>query len=366
MEPVWLLDPYGDWSAKEGVPVYEGLAVQLRDLATQPWARTGVNGALIHLEARGDFLNAMLLEIPPAGQTNPLRHLYEEVTYVVEGRGSTKFVAPSGERRSFEWGPGSLFAIPLNVEHRHFNGSGKSSALMVSVTTLPLMMNLFRSEDFIFNNQSNFPERLGTRDHFEGEGTFIPVREHRNMWETNFVPDLLSFEHMTKSPSRGTGSLNIMFILAEGTMHAHMSEIAPGSYKKGHRHPPDFHIVQLSGSGYSLYWRAGDEDFRRVDWKNGLMHAPPDQMYHQHFNTGPEPARYLAMALGSQRYPFTNAKRQVTLRDYRVKVNDWQIEYENEDPRIPRMFAEELASHGVSPRPDFVPLAALRDSTPSA
>jgi quercetin dioxygenase-like cupin family protein len=360
MEPIWLVDPYRDWSIKEDIPIHEGLAVDPMSLDTRPWARLGVNGAFIHLDARGDFLSAYLVDLPPAAETTPIRHLYEQVTYVLDGAGSTEITVPGGGRRSFEWGRGSLFAIPLNVGYRHFNSSGRSSAKLVSVTNLPLVVNLFRNEEFIFHNDYVFPERLGERGYFEGEGTFIPVREHRNMWETNFVPDLLSFQHMTESPSRGTGSLNIMFILADGTMHAHMSQVAPGSYKKGHRHPPDFHIFQLSGTGYSLYWNQGDRDFRRIDWTYGLMHAPPDQMYHQHFNTGREPARYLAIALGSQRYPFTMAKRLVTMRDYREKVHDWQIEYEQEDPRIPRMFLDELRKGGVSPRPDFAPLVGLR------
>ena len=54
----------------------------------------------------------------------PQRHLYEEVVYVSEGDGSTQIELPNGEKRSFEWGPTSLFAIPLNATYRHFNGSG--------------------------------------------------------------------------------------------------------------------------------------------------------------------------------------------------------------------------------------------------
>ena len=348
-EPIWLVDPYGDWAKREAIPLYTGLAADLHEITTAPWPRVGARGALVHLDARGDFLDAQVVDLRPGSETAPLRHLYEEVTYVLEGSGNTEIVDPSGDRRSFEWGRGSLFAIPLNVEYRHFNGSGSKDARLVSVTTLPLSMNLFRNERFIFENDFAFPERFGSREYFEGEGTFIPVREHRNMWETNFVPDLLSFSHMTESPGRGTGSLNIMFILAEGTMHAHMSEVAPGTYKKAHRHPPDFHIIQLSGTGYSLYWNEGDAEYRRVDWNYGLMHAPPDQMYHQHFNTGRTPARYLAMALGSLRYPFTMAKRLVTMRDYSQRGRGWQIEYEDEDPRIRNMFdaAVEQAGSGT-------------------
>lgn len=51
------------------------------------------------------------------------------------------------------------------------------------------------------------------------------------------------------------------------------------------------------------------EDFVRIDWRGGCMFAPPDQMFHQHFNTGTEPTRYMATALGNSRYPFTARNR---------------------------------------------------------
>ena len=41
--------------------------------------------------------------------------------------------SPSGERHSFEWQTGSLFAIPLNASYRHYNGSGAEPARFVAV-----------------------------------------------------------------------------------------------------------------------------------------------------------------------------------------------------------------------------------------
>ena len=87
----------------------------------------------------------------------------------------------------------------------------------------------------------------------------------------------------------------------------------------------------------------------RVDWRHGVVFAPPDQMFHQHFNTAPDPARYLAVAFGGLRYPFTQAKRNVfNGMDVSVQDGGCQIEYADQDPRIHRIFLEELGKRGVA------------------
>jgi hypothetical protein len=79
--------------------------------------------------------------------------------------------------------------------------------------------------------------------------------------------------------------------------------------------------------------------------------APPDQMFHQHFNTSPDPARYLAVAFGGLRYPFTEAKRHVFRgMDVKVQEGGCQIEYEDQDRRIHGIYLEELRKHGVTSR----------------
>ena len=73
-------------------------------------------------------------------------------------------------------------------------------------------------------------------------------------------------------------------------------------------------------------------------------------MFHQHFNTSPEPARYLAIAFGGLRYPFTDAKRSMWMRDSRDKKAKFQIDYRNQDPRIHEMYVAELKKNGVELR----------------
>jgi oxalate decarboxylase/phosphoglucose isomerase-like protein (cupin superfamily) len=305
-----------------------------------------------------------LLDIAPGKSTTPQRHLYEEVVYVLEGSGSTQIELADGSRRSFEWGEKGLFAIPLNAKHRHFNGSGTERALLVTTTNLPMMMNVFHNERFVFDTEFDFSERAGKKEYFSGDGDLITVRPGNHMWETNFVPDLAAIE-LKSWGDRGAGGTNIMFVLADGTMHAHISEMPVGTYKKGHRHGPSFHVMCVVGQGYSLLWYEHDKDFRRIDWKHGMVLVPADRQFHQHFNTGPEPARYLATAVGGLRYPTTQANRISLLGaggddlpavSKSVKEGGDQIEYEDQDPRIHRIWLEDMRKHGAPPKMEkFVP-----------
>jgi hypothetical protein len=155
---------------------------------------------------------------------------------------STTIEAPDGRRHSFEWGPRSLFAIPLNTRYRLFNASGSEKARLVSTTSLPAVLNMFHDEDFVFGNGWDFAARLGSAKYFSGEGDFTPIRPGNHLWETNFVPDLAAIE-LQPWGDRGAGGSNIMFMLADGTMHAHIFEMPVGTYKKAHRHAADFHVM---------------------------------------------------------------------------------------------------------------------------
>ena len=345
--PKLLLDPYLAWIEREGVSVTEDFGIDLLKIPTTPWPRMGVDGAVAHLKGRGDFISMFVFDMAPGSKTSPQKHLYEEVVYVLSGHGSTVIEISDGQRHSFEWGPKSLFALPLNCRHQHFNSSGLERARLCSTNSLPMMLNLFHNEAFVFSNSFEFMDRQGAPGFFAGEGNYIPVRPGRNMWETNFVPDLAGFE-LKSWDQRGAGGSNMMFVLAEGTMHAHCSQMPVGTYKKGHRHGADFHVFAVSGHGYSLLWYEGEADMVRVDWQHGVVFAPPDQMCHQHFNTAPDPARYLAIAMGSLRYPFLEEKKRVFLgADVNVKDGGCQIEYGNQDPRIHKIYLEELAKYGV-------------------
>jgi quercetin dioxygenase-like cupin family protein len=151
-ETPFLVDPYLAWARSEGVPVYQDFGFDLLGLDLQPWARMDARGAYAHALGRGDFVNMYVCEIAPGRQTSPQQHLFEEVVYVLSGRGSTTVELPGRDDVSFEWQTGSVFALPLNARYRHFNGSGREATRFVSTTNLPLVMNVFRNEEFIWHN----------------------------------------------------------------------------------------------------------------------------------------------------------------------------------------------------------------------
>jgi hypothetical protein len=120
-----------------------------------------------------------------------------------------------------------------------------------------------------------------------------------------------------------------------------------GTYKKAHAHNPGAHVIILSGEGYSLMWHDGEEP-HRYDWQIGTLIVPPNAVFHQHFNTGPNPARYLAFKAPN---PDRNSQGVPTAWISR-KLGGTQIDYADETPAVRSMFSEALAKHGLKPNMD--------------
>jgi gentisate 1,2-dioxygenase len=359
-EVMQKVNAYEMFQQQEGIPVVRGFAVgDLRTVDVQPWARRGVLGTYVNLDGTGGTNDAYVLEIPPGKATEPCHQLFEEMIYVLDGAGSTQIWYDDNKKVSFEWQKGSLFATPLNATHRHFNGRGDKPARFLAVTNAPVVMNLFHNVDFVFNNDHAFQDRVGDDRYFRGEGEFRAVKPGRHQWETNFVADLTSFK-LPEWKERGAGgtSTNVQFTLASSTMHAHISEFGVGTYKKAHRHDAGAHIICVTGYGYSLLWREGEDPVStvRVDWKPGTLYAPPDgPTYHQHFNTAPVPSRYFVMSFGGARYFVSNARKaSYQNMDKSVAEGGNQIEYEDEDPRILAQYERECSTGVTSRMRDIV------------
>jgi mannose-6-phosphate isomerase-like protein (cupin superfamily) len=286
-----------------------------------------------------------LLEIPPGGATTPDRHMFEALVYVVTGSGSASVWYAEDHKQTFEWAPGSLFAIPLNAHYRFFNSSGLRPARLAIVTNAPTIMNLFHNDEFIFDNPFVFSDRFTSESgYFDGDGK-LWKRARTHIWETNFVRDVRTIELHSWS-ARGANGRNVLFELAHNSTSAHVSEFPVGTYKKAHRHGPGAHVIILSGTGFSTLWRE-DEEPIRCDWKPNSVVVPPNNWFHQHFNTGAQPASYLALKFQGRRYSL-NEQTQNGLEktDVSVKLGGHQLEYEDEDLLVHQTFEAELAANG--------------------
>jgi len=336
--------PYNRWVTSQGLDIISAHYIpDLREVELKPWARRGGRGVYINHEASRTSNDCYVCEIPPGGELAPQRQLYEEMIYVLDGNGSCSVWNDAGAKLTFEWGKGSLFAIPLNAHHQFFNGSGQKPARFVAVTNSPGIINLYEDPEFVFNTPFDFKNR------FNGESDYFANRGEQKglLLDTNFVADAINLP-LISAKERGAGGGHIRFNLAKGSMNCHISQFPTETYKKGHAHGPGAHVIIMKGEGYSLMWPEGEEP-KRYDWKEGAMVVPPNLWFHQHFNTGTTPGRYLAFK-----------HEVVSIRNAQGVPKAWiskrlggdQIDYADENPIVRTMFAEELAKKGMTPKMD--------------
>lgn len=355
--PRWNQIYFEDWVAREGLDLIRGYGVP--DVYTVPlkyWARTGGYAVQIQLDGTGEMNGAYVCEIPPGKQLEPQKHLYEELIYVLGGRGSTTVWCEGRPKNSFEWQKGSLFAIPLNAWHQHFNLSGDEPVRYVAVTTAPIMMNLIRDDDFIFNNSAVFPRIYDSRgDYFSTNyrtEVFTGWDRPTDIIFTNFVADINAIPF--HESNRGVGTQGASFEVGEGVLGSHTLQLPGGRFTNVHRHGPGAHVLWLKGEGYTLMWGDGGEKVQEF-WGPGTMLVPPSWWWHQHAVVSAEPAQYLALKLSSKRNK-VNRLSEGTMRSTRnggsmLLLEDFPPELMEE---VTRIFVAECEKRGT--QPDLQPI----------
>lgn len=359
--PIHRETTYERWIKEQGLPTVAGHGVESAlDLPRASWPRLGGKGTFIKFQGMEGVTGMYTCEIAPGGALNPEKHLYEEIIYVLQGRGSTEVCNPGSEKKSFfEWQAGSLFAIPINTSHRMFNGSGSESAVFLGFTNAPLIFDVFHNPDFVLGDNYVFDDRFdGRADYFAtSDNRTVEPLEKMCLWQTNFVPNVRGaiLDSMDK---KGAGVQLTQLEMGDGILVGHITEWPVGRYHKAHHHGAGAVLVIVKSVGFSLMWpeeygirpyEAGHADkVVKIDWREGSVFGPPAGWYHQHFDTGPEPARQLALRYGTRRVG-------VEFRDIQNKegmfvstrLGGTLIEYEDEDPEIRRLFAAECAKNGV-------------------
>ena len=369
--------PYERWIESLGVPIYKSYFVDdVRTLELGIWKERGCKAAFLQLSGQEGIAGAYVTEIQPGETLPPFKLAIDDQVYVAQGRGITAIWAgdPStgsgqaAKRLSFEWGKRSMFLLPANTTYQLSNTSGSEPVRLLHANGLPTAMAAIADPGFYVNNPYvNLSILYGDEADFYSEAKVFErqgvVGGQRKVWTGNFFPDLLAWDKLDAYRERGAGG-SVVFLVFPRSLHAshshpsHMSVFPAGTYKKAHRHGPGVVIIIPGGEGFSFMWKEGEEKVL-VPWHEGSVFVPPNRWFHQHFNVGERPARYLAihpptgMPVGADHFDGMVAVGEEILDPERD-----QIEYPKEDRVIRETFERELAKRGLK---SLMPDGAYRD-----
>jgi mannose-6-phosphate isomerase-like protein (cupin superfamily) len=330
----------------------------VRSLALRPWKRLGCDGAYLQLRGLEGITGVYVGRLAPGAVTEPERHLYEKIIYVLSGEGVAEIQQRDRVPQNLQWHAGSLFSPPMNTLHRLMN-YGSEPALFLAITTAPMALDHYHNEEFVFNSDFSFTDRYdGELRYFDAiNERYLATNNRQWIWETNFIPDARRAQ-IDAQEQKGAGVNITQFEISDNTLIGHLAEWPVGRYHKAHFHGGGAVLVILRSEGYSLMWpnhlgtRPYENGFGdqvvRVDWAPGSVFSPPTNWFHQHFNTGPEPALQLALRCGSQKYPLGIRVGAIRAGVYTsVKQGGTLIEYDDEDPAIRPAYEAGLAKRGI-------------------
>ena len=350
------------WRSKI-VPIHRGAIgfYDIRDLTLASWQRMGARGAFIELNGCGGLQGMYVIEVPGAGAITPEKHLYEEVFYVLEGRGTTEVWGGDGdEPPRLRVGTSSVFTAPLNTWHRIVNATNEPALILVA-TNAPPVMELYDDLDFVFGAPHVFSNRYdGRTDYFEAwKELGIDEVTGRAINAGAIVPDVVTCEvpHSVVTRRRASTLLHSPWwkrlprtrggvpgravfedacprgwpgpgLSSRAGLHSHVAEVGRHDPVGGRQGPPG----SATGlqAGWSCVSRPGG-----ADW------------FHAHFATTKEPFRVMAWLGGYPRRVGLPGS-EVVSRNIDIKEGGNTIEYRDEDPQIRKMFQEQLAKEGAA------------------
>jgi oxalate decarboxylase/phosphoglucose isomerase-like protein (cupin superfamily) len=337
------------WMDSLGLPLYTGFYIEdLRELRLGRWQARGCDAAFVQLEGTQGITETRVTEVPARGVLPPVRLAFDEVVYVVQGRGATTVWRSEGDKKSFEWSENSMFLLPRHHFHQFSNTSGSQQARLLHYNYFPLLLSASPDPDaFITTHRGDAAEPLESVDleALYAEPSLKQIasedvswKRRGSVWIGSFFPDMSAWDKLTETRNRGAGGRSVAMEFPGSEISCHMSMFPARTYKKAHRHGPGRAIVIPAGEGYSVMWEEG-KDKVVAPWKPGSLITPPNKWFHQHFNVGEKPARYLAFHPPLQ-FDGHAEKVEDRARD--------QIEYVDEDTAVRSLFEKELSERGLT------------------
>ncbi|MBM2811126.1 MAG: hypothetical protein HW416_1885 [Chloroflexi bacterium] len=358
------VSPYDQWIETVGIPIHRGFYIpDLRTMELGPWAERECNAAFIQLAGQEGVSELRASEIAPGKTLPALRFALDEVVYVAEGRGLTTLLDASGKpSKVFEWGRHSLFLLPRNQAYQLANTQGAQRVRLLHCNYLPYVAPITGDVAFFFNNPYVGRDAADDTEDFYSEAKLIdPPTDGRRargaFWRGNFFPSMLDWDKLTPSKRRGASAKSVAIHFAHSPMSCHMTYFPPLRHKTAHWHGAGYVIVVLTGEGFSLMWPEGQEpegpeknEKQTIEWHEGSVFVPPTRWWHQHFNVGAAPARYLALHPPASVIAVGEMVEDSPLAVGYRQVNYPQIAYTDQEPWIRERFEADLAKRGLESR----------------
>jgi quercetin dioxygenase-like cupin family protein len=132
---------------------------------------------------------------------------------------------------------------------------------------------------------------------------------------TGLIARQLATHELAPRPKRNSRAVAFDELAGNTTLGIHLSEIAAGGDKIGHRHVDEAVIYIVTGHGWSELRQDDSKPMQRVEWEPGDLLSIPVNAWHQHFNHSAEATsrqlafkntRLLRRLFGSREFVYAN------------------------------------------------------------
>lgn len=193
--------------AQNGKPVWKSaLRPETVQLKTVPVKFDKEYGAAIARFGKGEYgegrlrqMDAVLVELPPGGKLAPHKHLYEEMIYVVTGKGYTEMWLPgTTAKKRYNWNESDVLSPSLNAWHETTNLSTTEPARLLVINSAPLLARMFGTSDLAFSSDYVFKDRWekGLREpkYLERPGRNGGKVDHSLMFIGHYIPNMIGIK----------------------------------------------------------------------------------------------------------------------------------------------------------------------------
>jgi quercetin dioxygenase-like cupin family protein len=262
----------------------EDHATNVKNLPTRTEAGPGMEVARIAEDLKQ--LEVFVAKLGPQRQSNPQRHLYEQMIYVIEGTGHTLiWENEKAEPVRLDWEAGDLFSPPLNHRYQHHNDSSTQAAALFNVTTRPLSEVLYGKNDFL--NQVDYSFDSIMEEYYpikEPIPTGTVTTAYVEMKGGLLVKNIKGRE----LPYNRPGHWGIAFLPIQGNSMAgnRLFELEIFNYQSPsdspyHRHPWEVIYFVLKGNGGGIF-HLPNQPPEYLEFKEGDVYFERSNKYHWH------------------------------------------------------------------------------------